>query len=374
MQNFTPKKAAKILKNVDTSPSQEWTNETLSRIKSLEEVQQNSHILFPNLFAMKKLLSGISLVLVVSLAIGGYFYSTNTPYAQALNHLRNATTALEQLKNPNAVVTEQSFIKTAYAESTSAGQKVKLIKTVETETDAAVSSLEGVKDTDDLSELLERLDELQDETVDTLSALIAESDDDTVIEAATVVAENTDAGNEIIEKVLHQKDLKESPKLKEEIAAKRAERKIQRIENIETILRDLKISYEKMDDNMKKKYDAIQEILVNCQSQTDEKCNLGKVKGLSVALTAKARNEVRQEEREEEVNKEVKEEMKEIKEETKEEVKEEKEAIQNQKNDEEEDDEETVEEEDDKDDDSIEKAPKYEKEDKEEDEEETEDD
>jgi len=289
-----------------TTPSKEWQNRVLHKIHALDgykEKSTNFNILF-NPFYMKKLLSGV-LAMMVVVVIGGYFYTQNTPYAQAMKHLNNASTALEQLKNPGTVQ-KDAFVPTAYAEVSDETTTVGLIQTVENETDEAVNASEGITDPEDSAEILGEVDNVQTETVEVLEPLIASSQSDAVIKAATSTVENTDESNGVVEtarnkaeKAAAKNEKEVQIKLKEEITARREARQAEKTAKVEDLLSTLKVNYSDMSDSMKKKYDAIQQILTDCKAtETDKtKCNIGRAKGLAVALNAKARNEVRQEER-----------------------------------------------------------------------------
>lgn len=217
----------KAIKTISSTSSEEWRSKVISNIHLLkEEKTSNNFSLFNNLLTMKKLIPSVALALVISVATGGYLHATS-PYTKALSHLENASDALTQLKSLASTETfpakEASLFNTAYADSTSAEQTVELIKTVESETDEATTEIEDIDDADDAAEVLTELDKVQDDTVDTLSTVIASTTDDQVIEAAATSVENADAGNEVVENTLKQP--KESiKKLKEKIKEKRAEK------------------------------------------------------------------------------------------------------------------------------------------------------
>jgi len=309
------------LKSSITSPSKEWQEKILNKIRSMEGYETkpttNFNILF-NPFYMKKALSGL-LALMVVVVMGGYFYTQNTPYAQAMKHLKNASNALEQLKNPGTS-SQLGFVPTAYADETvveeapveeagsseeaqTSEETVALIETVENETDEAVEAAEEIDDPEDTAEVLGETDTVQSETVEVLTDIIATSDDETVVEAATITVENTDASNEVVEEARNEVEIsavtnkKAKIAIKEKIRERRETRRAERTEKIEEIVANLQSSYDTMDPAMQKKYDAIKEVLANCKAEDATKCKIGKAKGLATALQAKARNEARQEER-----------------------------------------------------------------------------
>jgi|GEM_PF-2085967 len=324
--NIPFKSLINLIKSSTVTPSQEWQDKTLQKIRAIEGYQTKKSANFNifnsfNPFYMKKLLSGVLAVMVV-VVIGGYFYSQNTPYAKAMQHLNNAEAALDQLKNPSTPP-QVGLIPTAYAEVSEETTIVELIQTVESETDQAVEESEGITDPEDTAEVLGEVDDLQTETVEVLTPLIANSESAEVVTTATVTVENTDASNEVVEETRNaaevsaaKREKKIAVRMREKIKERREIRRTERTEKIEDIIASLQASYDNMDEPMKKKYDTIKEVLANCESDEDEsKCNLGRAKGLATALNAKARNEARQEERKEHL-----EELKALQEQNKEEM------------------------------------------------------
>lgn len=301
MEKFTPKKIEKILKDYKVSPSKEWRSGVLSEIRSLDGRDSGVFASFLNLFTVKKLASGV-LVTVVLTVIFGYNYMTNTPYAMAMSHLDSASVALEQLKDP-LVENVSIFMPTVYAEGSDDDKIVKLIQTVKTETDQAVAISEEIEDPDDFTEVLEGIGNVQAETLDVLATLISNSESETVIQVATTAVEDTDVSNEVVLNTLEiMPGVPENDRrmmkanLKKKVEVKRETRRLMKTEKVEEIMQGFEMSYDEMNEPMRKKYDLTQQILIDCGIQTGEKCNMGKAQGLAVAIKAQAGNEFRREE------------------------------------------------------------------------------
>lgn len=318
---------------MDINPSEEWQNRIIEKIHSLKPFPQPRESLhkqlFPlfNPFAMKKLLAGVVAVAVIAITTG-YIYTQNTPYAKAKTHLRNITEALEQLQNLSAgksVSTEPKLFPTAYAEgldTTEEAQVTALINEIAGETQSAIETTDEIDDAEDAAEILNDLDNIQDQTVEVLSDIAEDTEDENLVAATVAVIEDTSESNTVIETAVDEteSDIETGKKkvklaIAKKVAEKRQERQAKKLATAEEIMTKIGTDTSKMTEPMLKKYQRVQAILEKCKAE-NEKCQAGKAKGLATALAAKVRNEERKA-----LHEAKKEESKQLKEQKKEKLK-----------------------------------------------------
>lgn len=305
--NISFKALIKTIRSLQISPSQEWHEKTLNKIRALQEGEiAPKQFSFFNLFAMQKIFSGVIAIAIVAVSTG-YIYTQNTPYAKAQGHLQAMTEALEklqQLSQGAAISLAPSLFPTAYAEDPAAieTKATQLIQEIDQENEAVIENADEIENLEDVADLLEELDKIQQEVVDALANVIEKTDNEKLIKTATVVINNAIASNEVIQDTLKEttaigknKDNhknKVKTELVKKVNEKKQERQSSKTEGAEEILKGLDMKVEDMTPPMQSKYQKIQDILKTCKDK-EEKCQAGKAQGLATALESKTRNEIR---------------------------------------------------------------------------------
>ncbi|MCX6807435.1 MAG: hypothetical protein NTZ80_01320 [Patescibacteria group bacterium] len=334
---------------------------------------------FYNNITMRKIYTAALAVIVVLAIVFGYQY--NRPNNIAERHLAKARQALEELQKlsgaPKETASIFSFlIQSAYAadeettgavsadtsdqvvttetepvDETVAEEVVPitsdeiaiqdLIETVVAETEAAIEASEEISDVETISEVLTSVDQVQDETVETLSDVIEVAENQGTIEVVEEAIETTTNENQAVEEAIETAadataNSEDSIVVEIDTAADNAEdsvtetstgttadtgtgsavetgtgstadtgtgdtaiepthqelKQIEKLERAKALLLNINPEQVELSLAMQKKYTAVQAIIAQCETSQD-KCQAGKAKGLATALAAKVRNQER---------------------------------------------------------------------------------
>ncbi len=349
----------KVLKNI--SQKENVTNGNNFRIHNRESFFSPLFSFLKSII-MKKALSFIAIFAIVF----GVVWNYNIPVSVAKRHLNNANEALAQLQAYTRgesfalIKTDDLLVSSAYAEEgetavidevnvidseptdevvetpivlegievteevAPANEKIvqELIETVGEETELAIEATEEIGDAETTIVVLELVDETQDETVETLSEVILTAEDDDTLALAEEVIEDTveeneqveesideaevvveEGGDEVVVDVVTDTDQESTDEVAvedEDVPSEEGNYEA-KLGKAKEFMEGLNLEEVELSPSMQKKYDAVQEILAQCESG-EGKCQAGKAKGLTTALSAKLRNETRKQVREEENN------------------------------------------------------------------------
>ena len=344
---FSEEHLKKVISRISPSPSKGWTERVLASLRALSKdgaANENkglslidkisNFLLFPNFIPMKKVFTFA--VIIAVLGLGYYQLSYNSPINQVDRHLSNAKSALAQLdsfsKGGSLASLNRAFslITVAQADEETEQKVATLVETVSTETDESIEAAEEIGDAEETVAALADIDEVQDETLVVLSNVVEVLELEEVVETVTAAIENTAVENEELEKAHGKakevaeknkgkgKKVKDKVKLdvktdlddesddedKKEVATKE-EKQTERLDAAKEFLAKITSGNLILTAGMQKKSETIQSLLETCSSENEgedkeEKCQSGKIKGLTTALAAQVRNEARKQERERE--------------------------------------------------------------------------
>jgi len=347
-KEFQKVEMEKLLKAM---PSESWQEKTAQNLLqfmqnqeglSLEnnniDNQSNTWFEFFNSFinnGLKKVAVLISIVVLFLSSGFGYIYMQ--PERQAMRHIVKTEKALDQLRayvNGEFVIARSSgfgFLGYAYANETAEDSNLvdeipkvekeaisELINIAYRESQLAIEATEEIGEARKTTEVLAIIDEIQDETIIVLAEVIEVVENDEIIELVVKVIEETSEQNMDVEEaqvaareavgageeevVIEVKTALDQEKMSrgDTVEAKEVNQELKKKNRI-TRAQELLAEFEgvEMNPEMQKTIDLIQNLIDSCEAQG--RCQDGKIKGQTIALVAKIRNEKHRKEKKGEV-------------------------------------------------------------------------
>ncbi len=311
LQNIKPISAPKLLK---------WKIFAKLCGKIFDKELQQSFLYINYIIKMKTRV----ILPALGILVGG-FVLLNANGSSYQDHLANADESIAELRvlaQGGELVQKDSFelIPTAHAggSTTEIEELVReLVQKIIAETEAAIEEVEELDNAAETAEALVAVDSIQDETVEVLDEVIenVEIEDVTVMEEVTEAIEETAEVNEKIEVALEEtevaieagaeeveveittsEDIEDVESTDEEDEPTKTEVRAEAAKAVYEEAQALLATFEdeglEVNNKLQSKIDKIEAAIEACEAE-GAKCKAGRIKGLSTALKAKARNELR---------------------------------------------------------------------------------